>query len=156
SKINVAILPGSRSGEVTANWPVILEVIRRVHQVSPSARFLVANYKDAHRECCRSQLTDDDMRLPIHFFVGKTPEIIDLAGCCLMVSGSVSLEVLARSKPTVVVYAVSRPVRVFLHLILSCKFLSLPNLMADREIMPEFFCAWDRRGDIEKIATILQ
>ena len=36
--------------------------------------------------------------------MGKTPEIIQAAECCLMVSGSVSLELLARGTPAVVIY----------------------------------------------------
>jgi lipid-A-disaccharide synthase len=151
----VAILPGSRNREVTANWPIMLEVIRRVHRRAPDVRFLVASYKDEHREWCRGKIVGGDASLPIHFFVGKTPEVIYLGDCCLMVSGSVSLEVLARSKPAVVVYRFTRKVRLALYFLLSCKFLSLPNLIAIRAIMPEFYCAWDRDGDIEKMAGTL-
>jgi lipid-A-disaccharide synthase len=153
---NVAILPGSRNREVTANWPIMLEVIRRVHRTAPHTRFLVASYKEEHREWCRGKIVGEDNELPIHFFVGKTPEVLCLADCCLMVSGSVSLEVLARSKPAVVIYRFTRKVRLALYFLLTCKFLSLPNLIAHRAIMPEFYCAWDRDGDIEKMADILR
>jgi lipid-A-disaccharide synthase len=152
---NVAVLPGSRNREVTANWPVMLDVIRRVYSSSPHTRFLIACYKDAHRRWCEAQLTEGDRRLPIYFFVRKTPEILSVATCCLMVSGSVSLEVLARSKPAVVIYCVGRPMWLIAHLLLSCRFLSLPNLMAGRAIMPEFYCAWNRARDIAEITTIL-
>jgi lipid-A-disaccharide synthase len=152
---NVAVLPGSRTREVTHNWPVILEVIRRLHGKVPDSRFLVGCYKEEHRKWCQEQLMHADKELPIHFFVDKTPECIQLSDCCLMVSGSVSLEVLARSKPAVVVYAATRTAWVFYRLIIYCKYLSLPNLMAHRPIMPEFYCAWNRQGDIEKMVGIL-
>jgi lipid-A-disaccharide synthase len=151
----LTILPGSRDREVTFNWPIILEVIRRVHTTDPNTAFLVGCYKEEHHRWCQSQLTESDRRLPIHFFVGKTPECIDCADCCLMVSGSVSLEVLARGKPAVVLYRVTRFFRIIAHFIVSCRFLSLPNLMAGRAVMPEFYCAWGRRGDIDKMSCIL-
>jgi lipid-A-disaccharide synthase len=152
---NVAALPGSRNREVAANWPIMLDVIRRVSSGNADTRFLIACYKNAHRSWCQAQLTERDRDLPIHFFVNKTPEVLAVATCCLMVSGSVSLEVLARSKPAVVIYRVGRMMWLIAHVLLSCRFLSLPNLMAGRAIMPEFYCAWNRERDVAEISNIL-
>jgi hypothetical protein len=44
--------------------------------------------------------------LPIEIHVGKTPEIIDVGQVCLSVSGSVSLELLNKTIPTVTLYKV--------------------------------------------------
>jgi lipid-A-disaccharide synthase len=152
----VTILPGSRNREVANNWPIMLQIIRRLQRQLPATRFLIACYRDEHREWCRQQLRRGDCEMRIHFFVGKTSECIRLADCCLMVSGSVSLEVLANAKPAVVLYTVSRATRIAISLVVSCKFLSLPNLMANRAIMPEFYCAWRRRRDITTVIGILQ
>ena len=45
---------------------------------------------------------------PIEVHVGRTPELIHLADCCMAVSGSVSLELLYQTKPTVILYWISR------------------------------------------------
>ena len=134
----VAVLPGSRGHEVTRNWPVQLEVIRRLHRDFPYSRFLVAGYKPQQASWCRGQLTAADEKLPIDFCVGKTSEIIEISDVAMMVSGSVSLEVMARKTPAVVQY---RPTRLTCWLgksFASCKYISLPNLIADKEIMKEF------------------
>lgn len=151
----VALLPGSRNREVHFNWPLMIEVVRRLHARHPGARFLVANYKEAHRQWCLDQLLEADRHLPLHFFAGKTAEIIDLADCCLMVSGSVSLELLARAKPAVVVYRVGRTMYLFGNIMITCKYASLPNLMVDRAIMPEFFSVGNPERELAGMTGLL-
>lgn len=151
----VGVLPGSRVQEVERNWPVMLEVIRRLHEQHPDVQFRVPLYKESFRELCAEMMYSDDDRLPIDFFVGRTSEIIEAADCCLMVSGSVSLEMLARRTPAVVLYRAPLLMVVFCKLLITCRYMSLPNLMAGRELMPEFpFVAGaDRRAG--EMAAIL-
>lgn len=135
---NVAILPGSRNSEVRHNFPLMVEVIRRLHERHPQARFLVACYKESHRRFCGTYLMTHGRRLPVHLFVGKTPEIVEAGEFCLMVSGSVSLEVLARGKPAAVMYWCPWPTYLIGRMLVKVKYYSLPNLFVDREVMPEF------------------
>jgi lipid-A-disaccharide synthase len=134
----VAVLPGSRGHEVRGNFPIMLQAIRRLHQRHPNARFAVAACRDAQGLWCRDQLTPEDRLLPIDFFVGKTSEVIEAAQCAMMVSGSVSLELMARRTPAAVIYRVGR----FLHTVgrrlVQVDSLTLPNLIAGRKIFPEF------------------
>ncbi len=133
----VAILPGSRDHEVHRNWPMMLAAIRQLSSMHPSARFLVAAYRDSHCLWCRGQLVGADHDLPIDFFVGRTSEVIDAAHCAMMVSGSVSLELMARRTPAAVVYRVGRFLHAFGSLMIGVDSLTLPNLMAKRRIFPE-------------------
>lgn len=155
SASTVALLPGSRKSEVTRNWPIMLEVVRRLHQRHPQVNFLVANYKETQRQFCVEQYQRLQQELPLSFFVGKTPEIIDLADCALMVSGSVSLEMLARKTPAVVVYHSTWSMYVFAKLLLTVKFMSLPNLIAGRKLMPEYPSVGNPQPAIEGIADDL-
>lgn len=134
----VALLPGSRNGEVTRNWPVLQGIMRQLHARQPQAKFLVACFKPSHRAWCERHLERSGEKLPVEFCVGRTPEIIEIADCCAMVSGSVSLEVLARRTPAVVVYRAGFATWALGELLIHCDYITLPNLMAGREIMPEF------------------
>lgn len=134
----VALLPGSRNQEVARNWPIILEAARRLHADHPDVTFLTACFRDQHRRSCQAEQLAKCPSLPVQFFVGKTSEIIEAADCAMMVSGSVSLELLARGTPAAVVYSLSQGMNVLRHLLLRCRYISLPNLIADREVMPEF------------------
>ena len=124
----VAVLPGSRGHEVRSNFPIMLQSIRQLHKRHPDTRFVVAACRDDQGLWCRNQLTPEDQSLPIEFYVGKTSEIIEAAQCAMMVSGSVSLELMARRTPAAVIYRVGR----FLHTVgsrlVQVDSLTLPNL----------------------------
>jgi lipid-A-disaccharide synthase len=88
--------------------------------------------------------------------VGKTPEIIELAECCLMVSGSVSLELLARKTPAVVTYRIGPLMRLLSFILLRCKYVTLPNLFADRELMPEFVYTGSPASSIRQVTNVFR
>jgi lipid-A-disaccharide synthase len=134
----VAVLPGSRNHEVRRNFPLMLAAIRRLAAKHPEARFLVAALRDSHGLWCRDQMTSEDRRLPIDIFVGKTSEVIEASHCAMMVSGSVSLEMLARSTPAAVIYRVGRLLHAYGRMMVRVKNITLVNLMAERTIFPEF------------------
>lgn len=151
---NVAILPGSRGGEVTRNWPVLTQVMQRIHAKHPDVRFLVAAFKPKQLEYCQAQLKDNNVDLPIHFFTGKTPEIIQSGECCLMVSGSVSLELLARRIPAVAIARLGWVEKTLSPLFITCEYISLPNLIAGRQIMPEYLTGSDSQNVDEMTAHL--
>ncbi len=138
NRIQVAVLPGSRDHEVHRIWPLQLEVIRRLSRQYPDVEFMVAALKDSHALWCRSQLQAADTRLPMHIFAGKTSEIIELTDCALMKSGSVSLELMARNKPAVVMYHVSNATYVLGRMMIQVNSMTLPNLITGETIFPEF------------------
>jgi lipid-A-disaccharide synthase len=133
----IAVLPGSRNHEVHRNFPLMLEAIRRLSRQHSDIRFLIAALHDKHGLWCRNQMTADDRKLPIDIFVGKTSEVIQASHCGMMVSGSVSLELLARGTPATVLYRVGRFLHAYARLMVKVKSITLVNLMAGRTIFPE-------------------
>ncbi|MEZ6049835.1 MAG: lipid-A-disaccharide synthase [Planctomycetaceae bacterium] len=134
----IGVLPGSRTQEVKRNFPVMLKVLSRVHAKHPDVQFPVACYRWEHVELCRSLLAKNHRHLPIELHLNNTSEIIDAADCCLMVSGSVSLELLARTTPAVVLYRSSWLLASVARFLIICRYMTLVNLLAGREMMPEF------------------
>ena len=133
----VAVLPGSRGHEVTKNWPLMLETIRRLAKSCPQSRFLVAAFRDSQCLWCRDQMKPEDANLPVDFFTGKTSEIIEQADCAMMVSGSVSLELMARGTPAAVLYRVGRVLYTAGRLLVRVPSITLPNLIAGKTVFPE-------------------
>lgn len=136
--VQVAVLPGSRRREVENIWPMQLAAIREIAARYPQTRFLVAAYRDHQCQSCLQRMTDTDRKLNIHFFVGKTSEIIEVADCALMKSGSVSLELMARGTPAVVTYHASRSLYFMGRMMTNIKSMTLPNMIAGETVMPEF------------------
>lgn len=152
---SVGILPGSRNQEVRRNFPHMLEVMRRLYDRHRNVRFRVACYKPLQREFCRALIQEGYAGLPIDLYVGRTSEIIETAECCLMVSGSVSLELLSRGKPAVVMYRGTVFTELLVRLLVTCRFMTLPNLIANRELMPEFPFARDFERNVKAMTAHL-
>ena len=151
----IALLPGSRRHEIEKNWPVMLEVVRRVSAIVPDVRWVVGSYRDQHRERCQELNAASAGGPELTYFVNQTSEVIEAADCCLMVSGSISLELLARRTPGIVLYRAGRFSRFLARFLMKCRFMTLTNLIADEEIMPEFISAGDPDRDIHGMAMTL-
>ena len=151
----VGLLPGSRTMEVSMNWPVMLEVVDAISQIHPGCRFVVANHKPHHREFCEQILQKYGKPLPIVFEVGRTSEVIESSDCCLMVSGSVSLELLARKTPAIMLYKGGWVIGAIARAMVKCKYLSLPNLISGRELLPEFPFTGSNQKPVAQMITIL-
>lgn len=133
----VAVLPGSRDHEVRQNFPLMLEAMRRIAARHPEVRFLVGAHRDAHALWIRDQMAGQASQPPVEIFVGRTSEVIEACECAMMVSGSVSLELLARGKPAAVLYRVGRILHTYARMMVRVKSITLVNLMAGRTIFPE-------------------
>ncbi len=152
----VAILPGSRTHEVHNNFPIQVQVMRSLSQEFPDVRFLVANFKESQRAYCEQYLCDHAPQLPVELHVGKLSEILEVSECCLMVSGSVSLEVLARGVPAIVQYQTDWLLVIMAWPLITCKYMSLPNLVVNRPLMPEYFILGSQQKPVAQISAHLQ
>jgi lipid-A-disaccharide synthase len=132
----VALLPGSRRQELENNTASLLRAAEIIHASRPDTRFLVACLKPAHRDTVQAQVAG--LHAPIEVHAGRTPEIIHLAHSCLSVSGSVSLELLHAEKPAVILFRVHWFSLILGHIFKRVRYISLPNLLANRELYPEF------------------
>lgn len=146
----VAILPGSRTQELIRNLPIMLKAAGKLAASRPDLRFAVACLHDRHRELAASILREANLpaAISIDLHANRTPELIRVANVAWAVSGSVGLELMTEALPTVVVYKI-RPFDLWVarHFIKS-KYISLVNLLADAEVMPEYLTAVDVSSDL--------
>jgi len=138
----VGLLPGSRKQELERNLGMLIAAARRIYAMRPDTRFLVACLKGTHRDYVTNYVRANG--LPVEIWVGRTPDIIQLAHSCIAVSGSVGLELLYRGKPSVVVYRVDPFIRFMGWLLLDAPYISLVNLLASKELFPEYLTCRDQ------------
>lgn len=132
----LTLLPGSRTQEVHANLPTIIAAAQRIRAQRPDVQLHVAAFHDRHAEMVKGMLAEAQCDAQVH--VGRTPELIDVAYASLAVSGSVSLELMVRLTPTVIVYRM-HPVMLTLGKMLKrCRYITLVNMLGDRELFPEY------------------
>jgi len=133
----IALLPGSRSQEIARNLSTLVRAATRIHTDRPDTRFLVACFKTSQRQEVEEYLKGRGLSY-IEPYSERTPEIIHLAHSCIAVSGSVGLELLYQGKPSVIVYRIS-PLDLFVcRCFKASKYISLVNLLAGKELYPEF------------------
>jgi lipid-A-disaccharide synthase len=161
----VAILPGSRTQEVTKNLRWFIKAAGLIRQQMPDARFALAAFKPHQAEIAR-QLVDAS-GLPIEVCLGKTPELMRVADCAMSVSGSVSLELLYHTTPTVILYWVEPFAYLVQSVFRKVKYITLVNLLstdglanedttpfdpsqpdADRVLFPEYLTHEDKSSQI--------
>jgi len=137
----VAILPGSRTQEVTHNLPWFLKAAALVRAAVPGVRFAIAAFKPHQAEIARKQAAASG--LAIEVYAGKTPELVRLADCCMAASGSVSLELLYATKPTVILYWISHLAYFVQGFFRKVKYITLVNLLSAEELFPKDLTPYD-------------
>ena len=148
----IAILPGSRTQELIRNFPVMLRAAGALHTRGLKVRFAVACLHERHRALAFGLLDQARARgeipagLSLELHAGRTPELIRLARVAWAVSGSVGLELMAESLPSVVLYKVKRFDLWVARRFIRSKYISLVNLLADAEVFPEYLTWQDASG----------
>jgi lipid-A-disaccharide synthase len=137
----VAILPGSRTQEVKSNLGYFLKAAKLVQARVPNVRFAIASFKPSQAEIARAALHGTNLPAEVH--VGRTAEIIEAADCAMAVSGSVSLELLYHTKPTVILYYVSRFAFFVQRFFRKVRYITLVNLLTATDLFPKRVATYD-------------
>lgn len=143
----VAILPGSRTQEVTRNLHFFLQAAEIVRQRVPNARFAIASFKESQAKIARASVAGS--KLPIEVYVGRTAEIIEAAECAMAVSGSVSLELLYHTTPTVILYHVSRFAFFVQKFFRKVRYITLVNLLTAADLFPQHVATYDPNDPVD-------
>ena len=137
AKCLVAILPGSRRHVVEEVLPGQLEVARRVADAIPGVRFAVSVANDQVGGAVAVAV--QAAGVSVTSIAGPPGALIAASDLVLVASGTATLEVAYHHRPMIVMYNASK---LFYHLVgrwrLRTPHLSLPNILAGREIVPEF------------------
>jgi lipid-A-disaccharide synthase len=94
--------------------------------------------------------------LPVELHVGRTSEIVEIATCCVMVSGSVSLEMLARAKPAVVIYRINPISYLMFRPLVTLTSITLPNLIAKQKLLPEWLVLFHLERDVQAMSAVIE
>ncbi len=131
----IGLFPGSRSREVRKIFPVMIEAARQLLHRNPTLRFQVAAASEELGREMNEQLAD---RHAIEIYVGETATIMQRAFVGIVASGSATLEAAYFKMPFVLIYKVAWPTYVAARLVVNVDFLGMPNLLAGKEVVPEF------------------
>jgi lipid-A-disaccharide synthase len=137
----IGLFPGSRSREVRKIFPVMLETARELRKHNPNLRFEVAAASEqlAHEmKAASTGLDQSPDRAVIEIKVDETAAIMQRAWAGIVASGSATLEAAYFRLPFVLIYKVAWPTYLAARLVVNVEYLGMPNLLADKEVVPEF------------------
>jgi lipid-A-disaccharide synthase len=137
----IGLFPGSRSREVRKIFPVMLETARELRKHNRNLRFEVAAASEQLAREMKSVVAGLDQsqhEAAIQIKVDGTPVIMQRAWAGIVTSGSATLEAAYFRLPFVLIYKVAWPTYLAARLVVSVKYLGMPNLLAGKEVVPEF------------------
>jgi lipid-A-disaccharide synthase len=135
----IGFFPGSRMREVRKIFPVMLESIPELQKQNRDIRFEVAAAsEELAREMSEMLVQRGQNQQGIQIKVGETAGLMQRAFAGIVASGSATLEAAYFRLPFVLIYKVAWPTYLAARLVISVKYLGMPNVLADREVVPEF------------------
>jgi lipid-A-disaccharide synthase len=125
----LALLPGSRLQEIHRLWPPMLAAARKLQASMPGLRLVVPIAATLERALFGYA--------PDVQFVGSTAVALAAADAAIVASGTATLEAALALVPQVVVYRTSWLSWLVGRLLIRVRFISLPNLLAGKALVPE-------------------
>ena len=144
----VAILPGSRAGEIERHMRTLIAACKTLRARRPRVRFVVAAADAAGEAMIAAEL--ERAFLPPFVSASRTESAgtgfaivrganaaLDGADAAWIASGTAVLEAALRGVPSVALYIVSDAQVAIARRIWKRKYITLPNILLDREVVPE-------------------
>lgn len=131
----VALMPGSRGGEVRRLGALFFDTAQRLLAARPELRFVLPCASPERRAQLQALLAERS--LPITLLDGQSHEALAACDAVLIASGTATLEALLYKRPMVVAYRLAPLTWWMLKRMVTSPYVSLPNLLAQRALVPE-------------------
>lgn len=136
----VGVFPGSRKMEINYLMPIFLESVKQIHQHSKKVEFCLGQAPNIDDKLINKYLDDFRKKENIEIKVLKNQNhaLLSSADAVILASGTITLEAAMYGTPMVISYK-APDLAYFLYLCLRyLKFISLPNIIAEKKIVEEF------------------
>jgi lipid-A-disaccharide synthase len=149
----IALMPGSRKAEVDTLWVPMQQVAVRIKERFPQAKLTAVAVNDEMLATLKSRQLK---HLEIDYSIRSVFETARQSDFTLVASGSATLQVAAAGCPMAIMYQSSM---ILWYLVgwwlIKIPYLSLPNILAGKELVPEFMPYFTSIEPIAKMCTDL-
>jgi lipid-A-disaccharide synthase len=135
-KARFALMPGSRSAEIESLWGPMQQIALRLKEKYPQACFITVAVDNEREQFLRKTQIGG---FECEYKIGSVNETACAVDFTIVTSGSATLEVTAAGCPMVIMFQSSRILwQLVGRWLIKTKYLSLVNILAGKELVPEF------------------
>ena len=132
----IALLPGSRMGELRAHADILLETAQNLLEVYPNAKFLIPVNNDTNMSFIEARVKSNPTK-NLKLIKGKVDEILSSSNIAIAASGTASLQIALHKKPMIIIYRGSWISYFVWKMVRLIPHVSLPNILLNEDIVPE-------------------
>ncbi len=141
----IALLPGSRRGEIERLGPLVLDAANILHQKYPDYTFLIPAINDARKQQIESLLATypESLKTQIRLMENTSSEskigrqVMNASNIIALASGTATLEAMLLHRPMVTFYKLHWLTYRIAKLLVKIPYFSLPNIIAGKKVIQE-------------------
>lgn len=156
----IAVMPGSRTGEIKSILPKMLDAIRKLLVVDSTLCFVIPTVNQNHKTIVEGYLENEASGMRQHVVVccdesqtDFSQQIMASADLVLLASGTATLEAMLLGRPMVVIYVMKNLTYQIAKRLVKVPYVALPNILVGREIVPELI---QHEATAENISRVVQ
>lgn len=146
---HIALLPGSRKGEVERLLPMLLGAANILHSKYPDLQFLVPAINDARKQQIEQGVEQiaPNLKAKIHILENTDSEskigrmVMNASDIIALASGTATLEAMLMHRPMVTFYKLHWLTYIIAKFLVKIPYYSLPNIIAGKKVIEELIQA---------------
>jgi len=146
---HIALLPGSRKGEVERLLPMLLGTANILHKKYPNIQFLIPAINDARKQQIEQGVEQlaPNLKTVIHILENTDSEskvgrmVMNASDIIALASGTATLEAMLMHRPMVTFYKLHWLTYIIAKLLVKIPYYSLPNIIAGKKVIEELIQA---------------
>lgn len=162
----IALLPGSRKGEVERLLPMLLGTANILHTKYPDIQFLIPAINDARKQQIEQGVEQlaPNLKTVIHILENTDSEskvgrmVMNASDIIALASGTATLEAMLMHRPMVTFYKLHWLTYIIAKLLVKIPYYSLPNIIAGKKVIEELIQAdatpENLASEIEKLMNV--
>jgi lipid-A-disaccharide synthase len=163
---HIALLPGSRKGEVERLLPMLLGAANILHTKYPDIQFLIPAINDARKQQIEQGVEQlaPQLKAKIHILENTDSEskigrmVMNASDIIALASGTATLEAMLMHRPMVTFYKLHWLTYLIAKFLVKIPYYSLPNIIAGKKVIEELIQAdatpENLSAEIEKLMNV--
>lgn len=131
----VLLLPGSRQQEILKLLPDMLAAGEKIAEQVQGTQFFLPVASTISREMLHNIIAE--YKISVVLTEKNTYDLMNIANVAIAASGTVTLEASLLNLPTIIIYRVATLTYLLGKLLIKIPYISLPNIIAGRKVVPE-------------------